>query len=411
MTDKQDYVELHACSAFSFLEGASQPESLVHAAHKKDIPAVAMLDRNGLYGAVRFHLSAKENGLQAHIGAEIAAAEFGIRMTAPLWLPHSHTKEPARVPLLCSSEVGYANLCQLITRFKMREKGKAEGFACEADLQEFAAGLVCLTGGDEGVLAAALTRGGIDEGRSTLERLIRVYGRENVFVELQRHGLREEEWRNQAAVSLAESLRLPLLATNGVRYATRYEREILDVFTCIRNGTDLQHAGRLLQNNSMRHMRSAADMGALFHDLPEAVENTVLLSQRLQFELDNLGYVFPGYSETDGESMSIFLRKRVAEGIANRYKPKRDAALYERAKEQAAREMHLIEHLGFEGYFLIVWDIVNYCKRSGILIQGRGSAANSVVCYALEITAVDPVGMDLLFERFLSENRKESTLR
>ncbi len=402
-----DYIELHAASAFSFLEAASSPEGLAKAAFDAEMPAMALLDRNGLYGAPRFHIHAKENNLRAHIGAEIAVADLGPRQTPPLWLPNQHEPEPARLPLLCASQTGYANLCQLITRFKMREPGKSEGMATLNDIAEFAPGLICLTGGDEGPLAAALNRGGEPAARKELERLIRLFGPGNVYVELQRHGERAEEHRNQVALALAESLKLPLLATNGVRYATQYEREVLDVFTAIKHGTDLERAGRLLQRNSQRQLRPARVMRKLFADLPEAIDNTVLLSQRLEFQLDKLGYEFPRYTETDGLPANIFLRQRVAEGVRNRYLPKHDPDLLARAEKQAEHELKLIEKLGFEGYFLIVWDIVRYCKANDILIQGRGSAANSVVCYVLEITAVDPVGMDLLFERFLNENRHE----
>ena len=402
-----DYIELHAASAFSFLEGASTPEGLIKAAFDAGMPAMALLDRNGIYGAARFHLHARENGMRAHIGAEIAIEDFGPRLAPSSWLPHAQQAEPARLPVLCASRTGYANLCQLITRYKMRERGKAEGMASLADLAEFAPGLICLTGGDEGPLAAALARGGEAEARKQLEPLTRLFGPGNVYVELQRHGERHEEWRNGVALRLAESLRLPLLATNGVRYATQYEREILDVLTSIRNGTELEHAGRLLAVNSQRQVRTPRTMCRLFADIPEAIENTLLLSERLEFELDKLGYEFPRYNDTDGMPEIVFLRKRVAEGIRTRYLPKNDAELLARAEKQAERELKLIEEFGFEGYFLIVWDIVQYCRRHDILVQGRGSAANSVVCYVLGITAIDPVGMNLLFERFLNESRRE----
>ncbi len=406
MTDP-GYVELHASSAFSFLEAASHPEGLIRAAVETQMPAMALLDRNGVYGAARFHSSAKANGVRAHIGAEIAVSDLGPRLQPPGWLPHQHVPQPARVPLLCASRVGYQNLCQLITRFKMREPHKSEGSASTTDLAEFSGGLVCLTGGDEGPLAAALEAGGESKGRECVKRLAELFGPSNVYVELQRHGSRAEEARNQAAIRIAESLRLPVLATNGVRYATQYEREVLDVFTAVHHHVSLDKAGRLLQANSQRHVRSSRAMRRLFADIPEAIENTVLVSQRLEFELDDLGYEFPRFDTPTGEPMETFLRRRVTEGLEERYAPKHDAALYERAKEQATRELALIERLGFAGYFLIVWDIVRFCKSNGILIQGRGSAANSVVCYALEVTAIDPVGMDLLFERFLNENRKE----
>jgi error-prone DNA polymerase len=407
MTDKAEYVELHAASAFSFLEGASQPEGLIRAAVETQIPAIALLDRNGFYGSARFHSAAKGNGIRAHIGAEIAVGDLGERLSPPAWQPHKHAPEPVRLPLLCTSRVGYQNLCQLITRFKMRETRKCEGSALTEDLAEFSAGVLCLTGGDEGPLAAALGNGGEAAGRECVERLIEIFGRSNVYVELQRHGSRAEEVRNQAALRIAETLRLPILATNGVRYATQYEREVLDVFTSIRHHVSLDKAGRLLQSNSQRQVRSARAMRRLFSDLPEAIENTLLVSQRLEFELNDLGYEFPRFDTPTGEPMESYLRKRVADGIENRYAPKRNPDLHERANRQAEKELALIEKLGFAGYFLIVWDIVRYCKSNDILIQGRGSAANSVVCYALEITAIDPVGMDLLFERFLNENRNE----
>jgi error-prone DNA polymerase len=406
MTDA-GYVELHASSAFSFLEGASQPEDLIRAAFANEMPAMALLDRNGVYGAARFHSSAEQNNMHAHIGAEIAVPQMGMRWMPDVGLPHKLAQEPSRLPLLCTSRTGYQNLCQLITRFKMRQPGKSEGFAEIRDLEEFQNGLICLTGGEEGPLTSAIATGGEAAGRECVERLVRVFGPGNVYVELQRHGDRAEEARNQTALRIAESLRLPIVATNGVRYATQYEREILDVFTGIRHHLSLDEAGRLLQTNSQRQVRRPSVMRRLFRDLPEAVDNTLLISQRLEFKLHDLGYEFPRFDTDTGEPEMVFLRKRVAEGIENRYRPKRDAALMERAKKQAERELCVIEKLGFAGYFLIVWDIVQYCKSNDILIQGRGSAANSVVCYVLQITAIDPVGMNLLFERFLNENRRE----
>jgi error-prone DNA polymerase len=403
----ESYVELHTASAFSFLEGASLPEDLIQRAAELNMPAIALLDRNGVYGAARFHTVARKQGVRAHVGAEIAVSSLGRRLTPPAWLPHNHAPEPVRLPLLCTSRTGYQNLSQLITRFKMRETTKCEGAATLEDLQQYSSGLVCLTGGDEGPVAAALMRGGESEAVTVTEQLVRLFGQQNVYVELQRHGEREEEWRNQAAIRIAHRLGLPLLATNGVRYAAAYDREILDVFTAIRHHTDLEHAGRLLTVNQQRHLRDAREMVGKFCDLPLAIANTWELSQRLEFELHDLGYEFPHYPVPQGETMDSFLRQRTAEGVLKRYGSKHNRKLLERAEKQVEHELALIEKLGFAGYFLIVWDLVDFCKRNDILVQGRGSAANSAVCYALEITAVDPVGMDLLFERFLSESRGE----
>ncbi len=402
-----EYVELHARSAFSFLEGASLPEALIERAAELEMQAMAILDRNGVYGAPRFHMEAQRQGIRAHIGAEVAVSGLGDRLRPALYLPQQHPVEPARLPLLAESRTGYKNLCRLITRFKLREDTKAEGAALTSDLEEFREGLVCLTGGSEGPLAAALAQSGYNAARKSVERLVDLFGPKNVYVEVQRHFDREEEHRNRAAIRIARSLNLPLLATGGVNYATEYEREVLDVFTCLRHKTTLDHAGRLLSTNTERHLRSADEMRQLFYDSPDAIANTRELSSRLKFEMTNLGYEFPAYPVPDGETMDSFLKKRVEEGIRKRYGPKNDPALFAKAQRQANHELRVIAQLGLAGYFLIVWDVVCFAKANNILIQGRGSAANSVVCYALEITIVDSVGLDLLFERFLSIERGE----
>jgi error-prone DNA polymerase len=407
MTDSSEYVELHAASAFSFLAGASQPDTLAERAAQIEMPSVAIADRNGLYGVARFHTMAKKSGVKAHIGAEIAVSSIGNKITPPAWLPHQCPDEPPRIVLLCASQNGYQNLCQLITRFKMRETKKTEGAATLEDLEEFSAGLICLTGGDEGPIAAALTRGGQDEASKLIERLAAIYGHGSLYLELQRHQQRDEECRNQSLLRLASSLRLPVIASNGVRYATEKDRELLDVFTTIRNHTSLDQAGRLLTPNASRSLRSAREMCALFRDIPEAVAKTRIVSERLDFTLNDLGYQFPHYPVPDGETMDSFLEKRVEEGVRKRYGSGAKRSLFDKARGQVRHELKLIAKLGFAGYFLIVWDLILYCQRLGILVQGRGSAANSAVCYALEITAVDPVGMELLFERFLNENRGE----
>jgi len=377
------YVELHARSAFSFLEGASAPEELVGLCAERGMPAMALLDRDGVYGSPRFHLTAKKHSIRAHVGAEITSTEG--------W----------RYVLLVQSREGYQNLCRLITRMKLRAK-KGEGRAQAEEVAEMSSGLICLTGGDEGPLAHALAKGGIERGMKYVQELCRTFGRENVYVELQRHFSRNEEARNQAAIEIARKLSLPLLATNGVSFALPQQRELLDVFTCIRNHRTLATAGRLLSRNSERYFKTHEEMSQLFADLPEAIANTEILSSRLQFTLSDLGYQFPIYPVPDGGSEMEFLRARTLEGMIGRYGPDN-----ERAQRQIDRELALIEKLNLAGYFLIVWDIVRFCREKNILVQGRGSAANSAVCYSLGITAVDPVGMDLLFERFLSEERGE----
>ena len=401
------YIELHAASAFSFLQGASLPEALVERAAALGYPALALLDRDGVYGAPRFHKAAKAAGIRPIIGAELTiqsrgsgragraggAAEPSVSSTYQAYQPYP-SYQPFVLPVLCESAEGYRNLCQLITRMKLRAP-KGEGALTLEELDGCTGGLVALAG------RAALDgrRHGVG---GLLDRLVGVFGRGHVYVELQRHLRRDEERDNQALVSLAEAFRVPTLATNGVRFDTPSARPLFDVLTCIHHGTDLAAAGRRLAPNAERYLKSAAEMAALFADYPDAMARSGELADRLQYTMADLGYRFPDYPVPPGETQSSFLRRITDVGARERYRPYHD-----RARAQIARELDLIEKLQLAGYFLIVWDIVNFCRQHGILVQGRGSAANSAVCYSLGITAVDPVGMELLFERFLSEERGE----
>ena len=399
-----DYVELHARSAFSFLEGASVPEELIAAAVELKMPAMALLDRDGVYGSPRFHLAGKKNGIKAHIGAEITVAQ------SPK--PKAQSPKTFSLPLLVRNRTGYQNLCRMVTLMKMRVPKHAKPGECAVtpdELAEYAEGLVCLTGDHDGPLAKTIHHRDTEntEEAQRAEWLVDVFGKGNVYAELQRHFNREEEARNQVVLEVSRRLGLPLLATNGVCHARTSQREVSDVFTCIRNHVRLETAGRLLAGNSERYLKSARTMQQLFADLPEAIHNTVELSSHLEFTLADLGYEFPKYPVSAGETMTSFLRQRTEEGARLRYTGQNGKPSYECARTQIERELVLIEKLKLEGYFLIVWDIVQFCKQKGILIQGRGSAANSAVCYSLGITAVDPVGMELLFERFLSEERGE----
>ena len=423
------YIELHARSAFSFLEGASLPEELAAVCSQLKLPAMALLDTDGVYGAPRFHLAAKKMEIKAHMGAEVTCAlhdpvilsgasaarsavlaeskdPYPWQSAKGIEIPRSAQNDKSfRLPLLVASRAGYQNLCRLITKMKLRAK-KGEGAVTEEELQEHAPGLICLTGGAEGPLAAALQHEGIDEARRQVDQLVGIFGPKNVYVELQRHFQREEESRNRSAIDIARSLNLPLLATNGVCYATPKARELCDAFTAIRHHRTMSTAGRLLSRNSERFLKSAQEMQQLFADLPEAITNTLELSSRLEFTLNDLGYEFPRYPVPEGETMNSFLREHAWAGFHDRYGRKpRD--LQTHARRQIEKELNLIEKLKLAGYFLIVWDLIRFCREQDILVQGRGSAANSAVCYSLGITAVDAVSMELLFERFLSEERGE----
>ena len=395
------YIELHAASAFSFLQGASLPEALVDRAADLGYPALALLDRDGVYGAPRFHKAARAAGIQPIIGAELtisgslkAQGSSVSRSPAAADLRPETLNFSWTLPVLCENQDGYRNLCRLITRMKLGAP-KGEGALALEELEGSTRGLIALVG------RAALDGQRYGVG-GLLDRTVRLFGRESVFVELQRHFRRDEDADNETLVDLAAAFRVPVVATGGVRFATPAERPLFDVLTCIHHRTDLARAGRRLAPNAERYLKSPADMAALFADVPDAVGRTAELADRLQFTMADLGYRFPDYPVPPGDTQASFLRKIADVGARERYRPYAD-----RARAQIARELDLIEKLHLAGYFLIVWDIVNFCRQHDILVQGRGSAANSAVCYSLGITAVDPVGMDLLFERFLSEERGE----
>jgi error-prone DNA polymerase len=402
------YVELHARSAFSFLRGASLPEDLIKAALQAGLPALALLDRDGLYGAPRFYANAQENHLavRPRVGAEITMEDGSV------------------VPLLVATRTGYQNLCQLITEAKLtprrlasplhlpdfdgdpRER-KRPCFATWTELEKFSDGLIALTGDEHGPVRRAWRTAGAAAADTALRKLTAIFGRETdpararLFVELQRHGIRGEDREIDFLADLAAAQRLPLLATGGVNYAHPAHRIVADVFTCLREHTTLDAAGRRLEMNSQRHVKSAAGMQALFADFPEALANSARVEARLEFTLQNLGYEFPVYATPQGESMDAYLREMTFACAARRIAGPMPATLV----AQLDRELELIGRLKFSGYFLIVWNICQWARDQRILIQGRGSAANSAVCYMLGITAVNPLKHRLLFDRFLNDSR------
>jgi error-prone DNA polymerase len=363
-----DYVELHCRSAFSFLRGASMPDRLAEQAAQCQMPAMAICDRNGLYGAPRFYARARELGVRPIVGAELTMEDQSI------------------LPVLVQSRTGYENLSQLLTRAHLRNP-KGEFSVCWNELPDFAAGLVALAGSE-----------------STARNARKIFGREHLFIEIHRHRVRGEDKAIRALVQLAQHLRLPLLATNVPLYATENERPVLDVFHCIRNHTHLDAAGKLLEPNGERYLKNAAQMRGLFSDLPEAIANTRRLADRLDFTLENLGYEFPAYPVPAGHDLDSFLRLQAFAGAKKRY----GATVSEKVRSQLERELALIARLKVAGYFLIVWDIIEFCRNTKIMAQGRGSAANSTICFCLGITAVDPLKFETLFERFLTEGRKNA---
>jgi error-prone DNA polymerase len=394
-----EYIELRARSAFSFLEGSALPEDLADRAAELGYPALALGDRDGLYGAPRFHQAAVKAGIKAIVGAELTL------------------EDESRLYLLVPDRERYQNLCRMITASKLRvlkqeqinpdgsltpavypEKGKSR--VTFDDLKRYCSGLICLAGGVPGPLARRIIRG--DDPRELCERLSACFGRGNLFIDLQRHLDPAEERLNRKLGALAASCRIPTVATNDVCHGGD-ERSLLDVLTCIRLKTTLAEAGRALWVNHERYLKPPSEMASMFRDFPGAVAATREIADRCEFTLEDLGYRFPDYPLPPGETPDSYLRILTMAGARERW----GANPNEQTRRQLEHELEVIRRLKLAGYFLIVWDIVQFCRETQIMVQGRGSAANSAVCYALGITAIDAVKMELLFERFLSEERGE----
>lgn len=377
------FCELHTRSAFSFLSSGSQPQRLVTRAAELGIPTVALLDRDTVAGAVRFHFEAREHGIKPIIGAEITMDDGSLLPLVPMTLN------------------GYQNLAKLITTIKLRHT-KGEHFATRDDIEQYSQDLLCFTGGSDGFIHHSIKQG---RGLTDLAWLNYVFeGR--LYVELQRHHLRHEEHINQNLLGYAHKLRLPYFASNGAYYADEYDRELFDVFTCIRNHTTIYEAGKLLSENSERYLKNEQQMLRLFADIPEAVEMTNQIASRVNFSMDELSYNFPDYPLPAGQTADAVLREKAIARSHERYQDQ-TWQLRSQVLSRLEKEFRIIEMKKLAGYFLTVCDISDFCKENNILSQGRGSAANSVVCYALGITAVEPIGNKLLFERFLSEKYEQ----
>ena len=375
------FSEFHALSAFSFLRGASHPESLIRRAAELGYHSLAIPDYGGFYGAARAHAAAKECGVRAIVGASLLQPDG------------SH------LPVICASRRGYQLLSRHLTGVHLHD---------HADTLPRDGSLIALTGDREGPVLRHLLHDRRAEALAALEGLVATLGHGNVYVEIHRHGLRDDAKLNRGLIDLAKHLKLPLLASNAPVYATQRDRLLADAFTCLRNHTSLDAAGRLLEINGERHLKPPSAMTELFRDLPQAIDNGRRLLDRISFGLENLGYRFPDYPDSLGNPLSIaeqqtMLRRFTYEGAARRYAP---GLVPRKVKQQLEHELTLIGRLGFAGYFLIVREIIEFARGRGILCQGRGSAANSAVCFCLGITAFDPVASGLLFERFLSENRE-----
>jgi error-prone DNA polymerase len=369
------------------LDGSSTPETLVARAAKLGMGAIALTDHDDLGGAVRCAEAGREHGVEALIGVELTVS--------------SDADQRSHLTLLACNEQGYRNLSRLVTLARSGERGDA--CAPWNDLERHAAGLYALTGCYFGEIPRRLACGDIKGGRRLAGRLAEVFGG-NVAVECWDHGLPEERAVVSELIALAGALDIPWVVTNDVHYATPAGRLTHDVLTCLRHQTTLDDAGTLLRPNGEWFLKRPERVAHHWRHYPEAITATRAIAEQCGFRMGQLTPALPAFPTPMGQSADEYLRHLVMRGAGERY----GSHFTARHKQQLDHEMDVIRRLGLAGYFLIVWDIVREANRIGVLAQGRGSAANSAVCYCLGITAVDPIGMELLFERFLSEDRREA---
>ncbi|MEV0605626.1 error-prone DNA polymerase [Polymorphospora rubra] len=391
------YAELHCHTNFSFLDGASHPEELAEEAARLGLTALAVTDHDGFYGVVRFAEAARELRLPTIFGAELS-----------LGLPGPQNGEPdplgRHLLALAHGPEGYARLARTISRAHLRggEKGKPDYGELEETAAELRDHVLVLTGCRKGPVPAALLTAGVEAAARELDRLTALFGADNVAVELTDHGDPTDGDRNDALAGLAARAGLPTVATNNVHYATPARRRLATTLAAVRARRSLDEIDGWLPAAATAHLRGGAEMAARFAAYPGAVARAAEFGADLAFDLHLVAPRLPDHPVPAGHTEMSWLRHLTMAGALERYGPPESNR---RAYDQIEHELRIIEELDFPGYFLVVHDIVTFCRRKDIYCQGRGSAANSAVCYALRVTNVDAVRWGLLFERFLAPER------
>lgn len=377
-----DYAELHCHSSFSLLDGASNPEELVIRAKQLGLKALAITDHDDMGGIVRFSEAAKEADFTGIIGAEITL------------LDESH------LTLLVEDVTGYKNLCYLISQARSACARGSPKISYE-QLAEYSKGIIALSGCPHGSIPHHLANNNFSEAGKLTEWLKQIF-EDRFFLELWDHGLAQEAVLCKQLFELAKANAIPCLVTNNVHYATQQKHLIHDVLTCLKHQVTLAEAGRRLRPNDSWYLKSPQEMTNTWQHYPEFLKNTLVVAERCQFKLYSLSPSLPHFPTPDNLTHDQFLERLAWQGAKKLF-----TTVSNQHHKQIRHELDVIKRMQFAPYFLIMWDIVNFARSQNILVQGRGSAANSAICYCLGITAVDPVAMDLLFERFISEGRNE----
>ncbi|MEU4385882.1 error-prone DNA polymerase [Promicromonospora sp. NPDC023805] len=433
MTDGPAYAELHAHSAFSFLDGASHPEELAAEGARLGLTSLAITDHDGLYGVVRFSQAAKKVGLKTSFGAELHLPVPAGANGAPVLDPPTGTPDPRATHLLvlARGDQGYRNLSSAIgtahldagvkgaatyTLEALGEASKSEwlvltgcrkGAVRQALQPSLSAGYLSSRNVPTGQISSTQRFGGnrgdrLDLARYELGRLVGVFGRENVAVEITATGDPRDADLHDALALLAEEARLPLVATTAAHYARPRDADLAGALAAVRARSSLDDLDGWLPGAPTAHLRSGVEMARLHHRHPQAVPTAAALGEECAFDLDLIAPNLPPYPVPEGHDEKSWLHELTYRGATRRYGSRESNR---KAWKQIDHELKVITDLKFPGYFLVVYDLVEFCRRNGILAQGRGSAANSAVCFALGITAVDAVRHGLLFERFLAPER------
>lgn len=393
---KSDFVHLHVHSQYSLLDAVCPVEDLAELAKELKMPALAVTDNGNMFGAIEFYSACKKAGVKPIIGAEVyIAPESRFERS-------THGLQGASYPfvLLCKDEAGYRNLIQLVSI------GYLEGFYYRPRidkevLKKFSAGLIGLSGGLRAELPHLLNIGQTEKAHQAALQYLEILGKDNFYIEIVHSGIKEQERVNGELVKLGEKLGIGLVAANNVRYLKREFQKAHEVLTCIQTQTTLDDPNRARFQTDEFYFKSAEEMVERFKDTPQAITNTMRIAERCNLELDFTKTHVPQFVPPEGKTREQYLRELTMQGLIGRY-----GVLSETVEKRVEHELQVIQKSGYISYFLIVWDFVHFAKQQGIPVgPGRGSAAGSVVSYALGITDIDPLKYDLLFERFLNPER------
>jgi DNA polymerase-3 subunit alpha len=390
------FVHLHVHSEYSLLDGLSRIPVLVKRAVELDMPAIALTDHGTMFGAIAFYQAARDAGIKPIVGIETYLAPRGMRDREGKQDSQSH-----HLLLLAENQTGYSNL------LKIASASQLDGFYYKPRidhefLAEHSEGLICATGCLSGEIPRALKQGRVEHAQSLIEWYLDIFGRDRFFFELQDHNIPELREVNKALIDLGKRYDAHFIATNDVHYVYPEDAELQDILLCIQTGSVRSDPDRMRMDDTSYYLRTPQEMKKLFGHIPGAIENTLWIAERCEVDLDFKGYRLPNFDVPEGRSAEAYLRELCEKGLVTRFGERAQDTVYQKRLDY---ELRIIHDMGFDTYFLIVWDLCRHATEEGIWYNARGSAAGSIVAYSLGITLVDPIEHNLIFERFLNPGR------